>query len=72
MFKKLAAGLKNVRGVVVRLLLPWNEGLILTPDFGHDKVVNVLYFTWLFLHFRVILKDQPLPIPAPAPPAQAK
>lgn len=54
----------NIRGIVFKVLLPWNEGIILTPDWGYDEVANTNYATWLSFHFRVIMKDRkPFPMP---------
>jgi hypothetical protein len=59
----------KVRGVVLKLILPWNEGFFIYPiDYGHDKITNTFYLTWLCVHFRIIM---PFPLPPVAPKAVA-
>lgn len=51
----------QIRGIVIKLILPWQEGLFIYPiDYGHDSVTNTSYFTWLCIHARIIW---PFPVP---------
>lgn len=52
----------QIRGLVIKVILPWNEGFFLYPiDYGHDKFTNIYFITWLCLHIRLIGKNPPFP-----------
>lgn len=59
----------KIRGIVVKLILPWNEGFFIYPiDYGHDSKTNTSYLTWLCIHLRIIWPF-PVPVVAPTPVA---
>ena len=64
----------QIRGIVIKVILPWNEGFFVYPiDYGYDSFSNTSFITWLCLHIRLIGKNPPFPAPpvAKAPVAPA-